>query len=79
MEGFSTYKTLQTIASIAASDYNRSRSTTPEDYAQKVIQKYRSDDAPEKIKKNQYYRYLLDRYSSTVINEVVRIIENISH
>ena len=73
MEAFSTYKTLQTIASIAASDYNRS--TTPEDYAQK----YRSDDAPEKIKKNQYYRYLLDRYSSTVINEVVRIIENISH
>ena len=77
MEAFSTYKTLQAIASIAASDYNRS--TTPEDYAQKVIQKYRSDDAPEKIKKNQYYRYLLDRYSSTVINEVVRIIENISH
>ena len=76
MEGLSTYKTLQTIASIAASGY--AKSATPEDYAKNVIRKYRSDDAPEKIKKNQYYRYLLDRYPSTVINEVVRIIENIS-
>ena len=73
MEALSTYKTLQEIAVIAATKYNSQ--TTPEDYADSVVKVYQTDKAPEKIRKNVYYRHLLETYPGTVRNEVVRIIE----
>ncbi len=75
MEALSTYTTLQEIADRAAGGYEKEVDGEPERYAFQVVKLYRSDDAPEPIKSNVYFRHLLECYPGTIRNEVVKIIE----
>ena len=77
MEALSTYTTLKEIASKAALEYESSLSENPEDYAKSIVDMYRSDEAPEHIKNNVYFRHLLDCYPGTNRNEVVKIISRL--
>lgn len=74
MEGFSTYKNIQDIADRAAVGYKKEVDGDVHKYAQRVVSLYQTDDAPEPIRSNIYYRHLLENYSSTICNEVVKRI-----
>lgn len=73
MEALSTYNTIQEIARQAAKNYTRT-SGEVEHYAQQVVSLYRSESASNPIRNNVYHRYLLEEYSGTVKNEIVKII-----
>ena len=75
MEGLSTYNTLREMADRAAGGYERDVDGEPEKYASWVVDFYRSESAPEPIRSNIYFKYLLDCYPGTIQNEVVKILE----
>jgi len=75
MEALSTYTTLREIADRAAGGYERELNGAPEKYAAEIIELYLSDDAPKPIRDNVYFRHLLESYSGTIRNEIVKIIK----
>ena len=75
MEGLSTYKTIQDIADYAVEDHQKDSIDNPTLYAKKIVSLYQSAKAPEVIKNNSYFMYLLEYHSGTVINEVIRKVE----
>ena len=76
MEGLSTYKNIQEIALCAAKKYRKDIDGNPESYAKSIVSHYRSNSAPEQIRKNVYYQHLLEQYPNTVQNEVIKILES---
>ena len=74
MEALSTYNTIQDIANKAAQNYRLDLGDA-EQYAKKIVSFYRSEDSSNPIKDNVYYRYLLEEYTGTVRNEIVRMIK----
>ena len=76
MEALSTYTTLREIADRAAGGYEKELDGAPEKYAAQIIELYLSDEAPEPIRGNVYFKHILECYPGTVKNEVVKIINS---
>ena len=75
MEALSTYKNIQEIADRAAGGYEEKLDGQPSKFAKWIVAWYQSEDAPEPIRSNAYFKHLLKCYPGTVENEVIKILE----